>query len=164
MGVVYKAPAYEMLGHSYAAPTYIGLIVPREGFPKALEIANKVLALDEMSPAGHTVVGVTKMFYEWRLSEGERSFKLAVDLDPNSAVAHHLRGLALLALGRFPEGKDEMMKAVQLEPASALIVEGIGLAHLLTRNYQKAEQETRTPSNSTPDFSLPGLTWVKHWP
>ena len=151
------APAYEMLGHSYAAPTYIGLIAPREGFPKALEIANKVLALDEMSPAGHTVVGVTKMFYEWRLSEGERSFKQAVDLDPNSAVAHHLRGLALLALGRFPEGKDEMMKAVQLEPASALIVEGIGLAHLLTRNYQKAEQETRTALEFDPRFLISRL-------
>ena len=145
-------PAWYGLGSCFAAPTYIGLRAPRDGCPKALEIAQKVLALDEMHPLGHLLMGVIKTFYEWNLAEGESHFKHAIDLDPNSAMPHHLHGLTLFGLGRSSEAMNDMIRSVQLEPASAQMVMGIGDAHLWMRNFKEAEQELRSSLELDPKF------------
>ena len=129
------APAYAALGNCFTAPPYIGLLAPRNAFPKGLDFAQKALALDETIPLGHIILGLIEMFYEWNLAAGERHFKHAVELDPNSALARHLHGLALCALGRTTEGINKAIYAAQLEPASAHMVSGIGLAHLWARNF-----------------------------
>jgi non-specific serine/threonine protein kinase len=145
-------PAWYGLGSCFAAPTYIGLRAPRNGCPKALEIAQKVLALDEMHPLGHLLMGVTKTFYEWNLAEGESHFKHAIDLDPNSAMPRHLHGLTLCGLGRNSEAINEMIRSAHLEPASAQMVLGIGDAHLWVRNFKEAEQELRSSLELDPKF------------
>lgn len=44
------APAYAALGNCFTAPPYIGLLAPRNAFPKGLGFAQKALALDEGCP------------------------------------------------------------------------------------------------------------------
>ena len=151
------APAYVGLGYRFTAPTYIGLVAPRNAFPKGLEFAQKALALDETLPAGHVLVGVTKMYYEWNLAESERHFKRAIELDSNYALAHHLYGCALCGLGRTTEGINEAIYAVQLEPASAQVAWGIGLAHLWAGNYIEAEKALRNSLELDPKFLLSRL-------
>jgi serine/threonine protein kinase len=151
------APAYVGLGYRFTAPTYIGLVAPRNAFPKGLEFAQKALALDETLPSGHVLVGVTKMYYEWNLAESERQFKRAIELDSNYALAHHLYGCALCGLGRTTEGINEAIYAAQLEPASAQVAWGIGLAQLWARNFPEAEQALRHSLELDPKFLLSRL-------
>jgi len=151
------APAYAALGNCFTAPPYIGLLAPRNAFPKGLDFAQKALALDETIPLGHIILGLIEMFYEWNLAAGERHFKHAVELDPNSALARHLHGLALCALGRTTEGINKAIYAAQLEPASAHMVSGIGLAHLWARNFPEAEQALRHSLELDPKFLLSRL-------
>jgi TolB-like protein/Flp pilus assembly protein TadD len=150
-------PAYEGLGYCLTAPAYIGLVAPRDAFPKGLDLARKVLALDETLPSGHALLGVTKCFYEWNLAEGERRFKRAIELDSNYALPRYLHSVALCALGRTAEGINEAIYAAQLEPASAQMVSGIGLAHLCARNYKEAEQALRNCLELDPKFLLARL-------
>lgn len=150
-------PAYEGLGYCLTAPTYIGLVAPRDAFPEGLDLARKVLALDETLPSGHALLGVTKCFYEWNLAEGERRFKRAIELDSNYALPRYLHSVALCAAGRTTEGINEAIYAAQLEPASAQMVSGIGLAHLCARNYKEAEQALRNSLELDPKFLLARL-------
>jgi TolB-like protein/Flp pilus assembly protein TadD len=151
------APAYEALGHCFSAPPYIGLVAPRDAYPKGLQFAQKALALDETLQSGHVLVGATKVFYEWNPAEGERHFKHAIELNPNSALSRHLHGFALCGLGRTAEAMNEMIRAAQLEPASALFVSGPGLTHLWMRNFKEAAQELRSSLELDPKLLMSRL-------
>jgi len=129
-------------------------VAPRDAYPKGLQFAQKALALDETLQSGHVLVGVTKVFYEWNLAEGERHLKHAIDLDPNSALPRHLHAFALCGLGRTAEAMNEMIRAAQLEPASALFVAGPGLMHFWMRDFEEAEHELRSSLEFDPKLLM----------
>jgi adenylate cyclase len=84
-------------------------------FKRAVEFAQKALAIDEKYPGGHIVMGniyLTQRQHEKAITE----FKRSISLSPNSPDAHALLAGAMYYSGRFEEALELMKKAMRLGP------------------------------------------------
>jgi len=91
-----------------------------EEYQKSIEAINKALALDENLPEAHSALCDNKMYYEYDFDGAERACKRAIELDPNSSLAHQIYSRYLNSRGRHDEAVAESKMAIDLEPASLL--------------------------------------------
>jgi len=78
------------------------------------------------------------MYYEWDFAGAQRSCQRALELNPNSSMAHQVYSHYLLSRGRSDEAIVEIKTAIDLEPTSLFnqLVYGIGLYY--ARRYDEA--------------------------
>ncbi|HEY6268006.1 MAG TPA: protein kinase [Candidatus Acidoferrum sp.] len=128
------ADAYSMLGGA-------GYLPPSEAWPKAKAAAMQALDIDDALPEAHTSLGLVKEHFEWDWTGAEREFRRAIELNPNSATAHHWYGDYLANMGRSEEGLRETRKAQELDPLSLIINTTLGKQlYLAGKNEQAVEQ------------------------
>jgi len=87
-------------------------------YQKSIEAANKALALDPDLSEGHSALCWNKFVYEYDFAGAERECKHAVELNPNSTMAHNNYASYLVSRGRFDEGIAEIKTAIDLDPTS----------------------------------------------
>ena len=58
------------------------------------------------------------MYYEYDFAGAERACRRAIELDPNSSLAHQIYSRYLNGRGRFDEAISEIKIAIDLEPTS----------------------------------------------
>jgi len=75
----------------------------------------QALALDDTLAKAHLQLGDI-LFYEWNWAQGEREYKRALELNPNSADAHCSYAEFLNSMGRLEEGLKEQEMQLQLDP------------------------------------------------
>ncbi|HEV8659580.1 MAG TPA: winged helix-turn-helix domain-containing protein [Thermoanaerobaculia bacterium] len=121
---------------------YVGLAnvhaVTSSASPEAEMLIEKALQLDNTLAEAHATRAFLRMFHHWDWAGAEQGFDRAVALDPNSAPAHHWRGVYLSLRGRFDEAKAEMHRALDLDPQSAIITADIGQLHYFAHEYDQA--------------------------
>jgi len=128
------ADAYSMLGDA-------GYLPPSEAWPKAKAAAMQALDIDDALPEAHTSLGLVKEHFEWDWAGAEREFRRAIELNPNSATAHHWYGDYLANMGRSEEGLRETRKAQEFDPLSLIINTTLGKQlYLAGKNDQAVEQ------------------------
>ena len=123
---VQKDPRYA-LSYAGLADTYsllgdAGYLPPSEAWPKAKAAAMQALAIDDSLAEAHTSLGLVKEHFEWDWAGAEKEFKRGIELNANSATAHHWYGDYLTNMGRFEEGMRETKRAQQLDPLSLLLI------------------------------------------
>ena len=110
------AQAYAHLAIVVLVEVYLGVSKsPRDSLDHAEELVKKALALDNSNWYAHSNLGyiyVWKRQYDKALSPAER----AVSLNPNSAWACFVQGVALLNLERFEEAILHFKKSLRLSP------------------------------------------------
>ena len=111
------APAYVGIAQCYQR--FPGELAPQAAQAKVKAFAEKALQLDSGLAEVHAVLGLwSSEQYDW--PEAERRFLHAIDLNPNSVLAHQWYGRVLLpVLGRMAEGLREIRRAEELDPLSA---------------------------------------------
>jgi tetratricopeptide (TPR) repeat protein len=109
------APAYAGLADGFAAPTYLGVVAPRQGIPKAQAKVQKALALDDTLPLAWFLTGITRLYYDWDFLSAEEAFRHVVELDPGYSRGHEGLGFTLVTVGRFEEGLRALGQAARLE-------------------------------------------------
>lgn len=135
------ALAYTGLADAYSIlPTYGGA-PSREVLPKAREAALKALALDDQLAEAHISIGLVLNFYDYDFAGAEREFRRAIELNPNSAPAHHFYGQLLMNLGRFEEARAELERALEIEPLSLVFNRIYGLILFFNRRYEESERQ-----------------------
>ena len=85
------APAYALLSSSYFKfGSFVGIpaIPASEARAKALAAAMKALEIDDTLAEAHLALGLILEFEHWDWAGAEREFKRAIELNPNSALAH----------------------------------------------------------------------------
>ena len=90
---------------------------PQESLEKAIELAQKAVALDDgfaLSHAALSFLYIWKREYDKAVAEGER----AIALDPNGAHVHNLYAYTLIVSGRPEEAIPLVKKAIRLNPFS----------------------------------------------
>lgn len=124
------------------APAYVGLAsidaVLSAPSTEAEILIEKALKLDNRSAEAHATYGFIRMFHHWDWAGAGRAFDYALELNPNSSVAHHWKGVYLSLLGRLDEAKAEMHRALDLDPLSLIITADIGQLHYFAHEYDDA--------------------------
>jgi TolB-like protein/cytochrome c-type biogenesis protein CcmH/NrfG len=131
--------AYAFQAYSYWMAYWLGPVQSRrESIEKGMEMAQKVLAMDDSIAGAHSLLG---MFYSLRrefdkaIAEGER----AVALDPGGATAHMFYAMSLYYVGRSEEAIPLFQKAVRLDPVGTTgLYLNFGHALRVTERFEEA--------------------------
>ena len=148
------APARSLLGFCFAFGAHMGWVDRATAVPTGREHASRAIALDDRDPWGHFALGYTAMM-EHRTDESLAAFRLALNLNPNSAAAHvHLsHGLTFAGYDRETiEHAENAMRLSPFDPMTALCVGGIAVAHYLAGRYAQAIETTVEAARLRPGF------------
>jgi len=132
------AVAFALLGWTHLIDIFLGSSKsPRESMARAMELAQKAIALDDSMSHAHSLLGQLYTFarqYEKGIAECEK----AVALEPNSESAHRLLGLALRIADRREEAIPIYQRAIRLSPfPKSATLFGLGLAYIFTGRYEE---------------------------
>jgi len=135
-----KEPDYA-LAYAGLADSYSGLgtgliyMPPSETLPKAKAAAMKALELDGTLAEAYSALAYATYFWDWDWSSAEREFKRAIELNPNSALAHQRYSECLQTRLRFAESIAEAERAQELDPLSPQILAQLAYVYLALRQY-----------------------------
>ena len=121
----------------------IGSRTPGEHAIKSKAAALKALELDDSLAEAHIALANILCGYEWKWAEAEKEFKRALELNPNSADAHHFYSNYLQAMTRFDEGLTEIKRAEELDPLSLQMIFHHGLCLFAMGRYDEALAQYR---------------------
>ncbi len=147
------APPYAGLANSYLLSAGWLLMPPAEAYPKAKTLALHALELDETLAEAHTTLAEAEHEYEWKWADAEREFCRAIELDPNSAMAHKSYAEFLMHGGRSAEAIGEMERARDLDPLSLIVNTLVGFAYHNARQYNRAIEEYEKVIQLDPQFA-----------
>ena len=134
------ALAYAGLAELYNLLANLELLPPREAAQKAKEAALKALEIDNELAEAHAALGYNRMI-DWDWSSAEREFKLAIELNQNSAIGHRLYSVFLRGTGRFSEALAESKKAEEIDPTSTSCNGSVGASLYCARRYDQAIEQ-----------------------
>lgn len=112
-----------------------------EHYEKSMEAIRKALALDPNLSDAYSALCHNKTRYEYDFKGAETACKRALELEPDSAVAHKTYSNFLYTRGRFDESIVEIKKAMDLQPVSYRNLQIYGLALYFAQRYGEAEEQ-----------------------
>jgi TolB-like protein/DNA-binding winged helix-turn-helix (wHTH) protein len=145
------APAYAELSYAYQVLAMFNHRSPREVLPKAKAAAMKALALDENFAEAHSSLGLIYGQFEWDWEGEERELKRAIELDPNSSIAHQRYSVHLITLRRTTDAIREVSTARELDPFSPSQHSTASYVFRAARQYDLALREARRAVEIDPD-------------
>ncbi len=150
------ALAYAGLADSYSLLASLGTdgMPPTKGMPLAKAAAQKAIELDPDLADGHVSLAYVMLSYDWDLPGAAREFSRALELNPNSATAHHWFSHYFMAAADLPRATEQMREALQLEPLSPSINIGIGWCLYYSRQYDHAIEQFRSVVENDPSLPL----------
>jgi tetratricopeptide (TPR) repeat protein len=136
------APAWASLGMTYNMMAAYGVVPPRDAQPRARVAAQRALQLDPDFVAAISLLGAIKADV-WDWAGAESDFKRAIQLNPNSALAHMAYSSFLAEVGRTREAVSEVRREREL--AGGQYWPNVQLAYrlYLDHQYEQAELESR---------------------
>ena len=144
------ALAYAGLADAYISYGDFGYANPKQVWTRAKSAAMRALKIDDMLSEAHISLALVQENYEWYWPGAEAEFKRAIQINPNSAIAHQCYGDFLTKLGRFTEGSIELKKARDLDPLSLLINTSLGRLLYFARQYDAAIEQLRMTLDMDP--------------
>jgi len=144
---------YTGLSYSYLLLPEYGHYSPVEAYPLAKNAALKSIAIDSGLSEAHVCLAQLKWRYDrdWRGSE--REYKLAIELDPGNATAHHWYGYDLMCFGRYEEAIREIKRALELDPRSLVINRNLGQVYFRAGRFAEARDALQKTLEMDPKFS-----------
>lgn len=132
-------PAYSATAEAYYYEVVYGFAAsPDDNRERAIEVAQKAVALDRDDAGAHCTLGRTRYLrreYAAAISELE----LALDLNPSLALAHYGLGAAFVFSGRPREAFPHLESAIRLSPQDPNM--GSYLARMAEAKYLVGEDE-----------------------
>lgn len=147
------APTYAELSFAYQAMASSNSYPPKEVIPKAKAAAMKALSLNDGLSDAHLVLGMIYGEYEWNWEAEGREYRRALQLDPNSSLAHLNYASYLLLMGRKDEVIREIDTAARLDPFSPTQLAGASWMHMGLRDYDSATREARRAVEIDPSYA-----------
>jgi len=151
------APPYAGLADYYSVLPFYSSARPDDVFPKAKELIQRALELDESLAEAHGTLAYIRAYYDWDWAGAEREFQRSLALNPNDATMRHRYSRYLSSLGRMDEALAEMQKARELDPLSLIIKANVGVIYYFGRRNDDAIAELRAVLKEDPRFS------TAHW-
>jgi len=147
------ALAYSGLADAYCSLSYLNCMEPKQAFPKAEAAVSKALELDDMLAEAHLSLATILVHYYWDWEGAEKEYRLALDLNPNYALAHAVYAYDyLLTTGRHEEALREAKRAQELDPLSPLIIDSLGSLYRRLKQYDKAIETFQSILEIEPNY------------
>ena len=132
------ALAYSGMAHAFIASGNLGGDLPPVEFEKARTAVTRALELDNNLAEAYAVSGELKFNYEWDFAAAEKDLLRAIELEPNSDLAHKEYAWYLAAMGRFNEAIAEAKTSQEINPGSIAVQQNFGRILYLARRYDEA--------------------------
>jgi adenylate cyclase len=123
---------------------------PQETHEKAIELAQKSLAIDDSISPAHALLCrlyTDNREYDKAIAEGERN----VALDPNGTLALDLYGYSLTLAGRPEEAIPLLQKAIRLNPFGSFLYRDLGIALRTAGRFEEAVVAYKKAIQLAPD-------------
>jgi TolB-like protein/Tfp pilus assembly protein PilF len=150
------APPHAGLANAYSFAGYFGVMPPREAYPLSIREASAALALDPTSSEALVAQGMAWLIYEWDWDRAREDLELAVELSPNSSLAHWAYTEYLMVEDR-PAAIDSALHALSLDPLSLPIMNLVAFAYLDQGRFAEATQMDDEMLAMDPNFA------AAHW-
>ena len=151
------APAYAGLSEAHVCLTEFGPVPSLEGLPRAKEAALDAIKLDPDLSEAHSSLALVLQEYDFEFAEAEKEYRIAIDLNPNNAIAHEYYGALLAQMGRHTEAEEECLKAIELDPLSPIGAWFYPVALYLERRFDDAIKQADRVLELDPNFSAAHL-------
>ena len=139
------APAHSGIADAYLTLATYDYVPPLEAFPRAEAAVARALELDDMLADAFVSLGALRTSAQWDWAGADAAFSRALDLDPNSASAHHWHADLLSLTARHDQALAQSRRARELDPLSLIVSSGVGIHLFYARRYEEAaEQQLRT--------------------
>jgi serine/threonine-protein kinase len=80
--------------------------------------AQRALRIDDGLGDAHGLLAMVYAQYDWDWERADREFRTAIELNPNSDLAHRNYGYVLIEQGRWDDSRRELGTAIDLDPSS----------------------------------------------
>src|SRR5215469_1422472 len=136
------AMAWAGLADSYTVLGYYGLARPETNMPKALEAAQRAVALAPSLAEAHNALGMASLMGAWGRARAEHEFLRAIELNPRYTQARDWYALFYLQLseGRLTEGMSQANLTLVSDPLSSYAHAIYGLTCANAGKYVEAVQ------------------------
>lgn len=150
---------YVGLSNCYLVLGALGIVSTHISYPKAKEYALLALEKDDNLSESHLSIALTQLFYDWNWKAAEKSFLKALEIQNNSADAHHTFSIYLISQVRFNEALFHAEESVKLDPLSLPINEWLANVFWYMRRYDEAIEQHKKTLELDPYFrgSMYGL-------
>ena len=155
------AAAWSGLADSYTVRAAANMVPPNEVIPKAKEMAEKAVTLDDSLPEAHNSLAAVYLFGEWDLKRADLESQRAITLTPPYPEAHHLRCYVLAALNRSDEAVEEQKQGMEIDPFSRPWA--LGLALIRARQFDAALNELRMRAEAQPQSDIHFILADAYW-
>jgi len=135
------ALAYLGLANCYLTMADFDILSSADGYAKARLAANKALVIDNTLAEAHGSLAKIKFSYDWDWAGAEQEYRLAFQLNPNSAHAGYASYLSVM--GRHQEAIAEAKLAQEVDPLSLRINAALGRTLFVARRYDEAIEQAR---------------------
>jgi tetratricopeptide (TPR) repeat protein len=132
------APSHAFLAGAWSTLAIYGVLPPREAFAAARAAASRAVELAPAMSEGHEMLGAIQLFFDWEPTAAMRSLDRAIELDPDSCNARHLRALALAQGGRHAAAMAELQRVLRADPLSLIAHTDVGYLHYWNRDFDAA--------------------------
>lgn len=161
------ALAYSGLADVWLVRTDSGYQSPSEAVPKAIAAALKAEQLDPALSEAHVTLANIDFTYKRDWTSAEKEFKRAIELNPNSQIAHFMYADYLISLKRNEEWQSEIQQALALDPMSSFTRTFYGWQLIYLGRYDEAIDVLQKvlasqPGFSSADMGLWGAYYKKH--
>jgi TolB-like protein/tRNA A-37 threonylcarbamoyl transferase component Bud32/Tfp pilus assembly protein PilF len=146
------ALAYAGLADCHILLGWYGFDHPKEAYPKAKAAAGKALEIDRDLAEALTSLANAGLFFDWDWVGAEKKFKLAIELNPGYATAHHWYAEYLLFTGQTDEAIAEAKRALELDPLSVVFQAVLGLAYYISSQFDRAIEQFKKTIEMDPHF------------
>jgi adenylate cyclase len=153
------APAYAAIALNLGTLWYFGVTSPSEILPEWRQMANKAVEISDSLPEAHYAIATIQFFYDRNWSAAEKSYRRAIELNPNSAEAYWRFGMFLAACGQHKEAVAVAKQAAELDPLSLMVNLYVAVTFWFCNHFAGTLSQARRLIDLNPKFF--GGYWMK---
>jgi serine/threonine protein kinase/tetratricopeptide (TPR) repeat protein len=156
------AAAYAGISEYHCWLAVYGLASPAEQLAEARRTAERAIALDPTLAEAHTAHALSLLTHEAQWELAESRFRRAIELNPNSTMAHGHYACQLGMEGRFEESIREARRACEIDPINPFNSYFLAWCLYQARRYDEGIAECRRLLQSEPHYGSARfvLSWM----